>query len=120
MIEGNITAELQVSTSPKKNAIGEQETTWHKVIDLEGFIDLQSGQAGYNNYNAKIQESTHVFVGDYKPIPDSLEIEGKTVKLSAENTRMVADSQEFDVLLIDNPMKLNYQWEIYLKYTGGQ
>lgn len=120
MIEGNITAELQVSASTKKNRLGESELSWHKVVDLEGFIDLQSGQAGYNNYNAKIQESTHVFVGDYKPIPDTVIIEGKKIKLSSENTRMVADSQEFDVLLIDNPMKLNYQWEIYLKYTGGQ
>lgn len=119
MIGGNITAQLQVSTTTK-NAIGEAVKSWHPVIDLEGFIDLQGGQAGYTNFNAKIQESTHVFVGDYKPIPGTLNIEGKSVKVSAENTRMVANSQEFDVLLMDNPMELNYQWEIFLKYTGGQ
>lgn len=119
MIGGNTKAQLQVSTT-KKNAIGEPVKAWHPVIDLEGFIDLQGGQAGYTNFNAKIQESTHIFVGDYKPIPDVLNIEGKSVKVSAESTRMVANSQEFDVLLIDNPMNMNYQWEIYLKYTGGQ
>ena len=119
MIGGNITVQLQVSTT-KKNKIGELVPEWQKVIDLEGFIDLQSGQAGYNNYNAKIQESTHVFVGDYKPIPGILIIEGKKVKVSAENTRMVADSQVYDVKLIDDPMGLHEQWEIYLAYTGGQ
>ena len=119
MIEGNITAELQVSTTTR-NKIGEAVKSWHKVIDLEGFIDFQSGQAGYNNYNAKIQESTHVFVGDYKPIPETVIIEGKKIKLSSENTRMVADSQVYDVKLIDDPMGLHEQWEIYLSYTGGQ
>lgn len=119
MIDGSITAQLQVKTTTK-NAIAEAVELWHPVIDLEGFIDLQSGQAGYNNYNAKIQESTHVFVGDYKPIPGTLIIEGKKVKVSAESTRMVADSQVYDVKLIDDPMGLHEQWEIYLAYTGGQ
>lgn len=119
MIGGNITAQLQVSTTTK-NAIGESVKSWHPVIDLDGFIDLQGGQAGYTNFSAKIQESTHVFVGDYKPIPGTLTIEGKKVKVSAENTRMVANSQEFDVKLIDDPMGLHEQWEIYLSYTGGQ
>ena len=119
MIEGNISVQLQVSTT-KKNAIGEPVKTWHPVTDLVGWLDFQSGQAGYNNFNAKIQESTHIFVGDYKPIPEMITIDGKDIWLSAENTRLVADSQEYDVLLIDNPMRLNYQWEIYLKFTGGQ
>ncbi len=119
MIGGNVTAQLQVSTTTK-NKIGEAVKSWHPVIDLEGFIDFQSGQAGYNNYNAKIQESTHVFVGDYKPIPGTVIIEGKSVKVSAESTRMVADSQVYDVKLIDDPMGLHEQWEIYLAYTGGQ
>ena len=51
---------------------------------------------------------------------DELEIEGKTVKVNAENARMVANSKEFDVMLIDDPMELHKHLEIYLKYTGGQ
>ena len=93
---------------------------WHDVIELFGWLDLQSGDSKYTTYNAKIQESTHVFVSDYKPIPATLEIEGKTVRVSAENARMVANSLIYDVMLIDNPMELNKQLEIYLKYTGGQ
>lgn len=119
MIEGNVTVQLQVSTTTR-NMIGEAVKSWHPVIDLVGWLDYQTGQAGYNNYNAKIQESTHVFVGDYKPIPGIIEVEGKSVRVGAENARLIADSQEFDVLLIDDPMGMHEQWEIYLKYTGGQ
>ena len=119
MIGGNVEAVLQVSTTTK-NEIGSREKTWHDVVILPGFIDLQSGDSKYNTYNSKMQESTHIFVGDYKPIPDTLEIEGKVVRVSAENARMVANSKRYDVLLIDDPMELHEHLEIYLKFTGGQ
>ena len=94
--------------------------TWHDVVTLKGFIDLSNGDSKHTTYDAKIQESTHVFVCDYKPIPDTLEVDGKKVKVSAENSRLVANSKRYDVMLIDNPMELNQHLEIYLKYTGGQ
>ena len=119
MIGGNITITLQVKTMTQ-NGIGERVPVWHDVMDLLGWLDLSSGDSKHNSYNAKIQESTHVFVCDYKPIPGTLEIEGKTVKVKAENCRVVANSERYDVILIDNPMNLNKQLEIYLKYTGGQ
>lgn len=119
MIGGNVKAVLQVSTSAK-NEIGEAVKTWHDAVELTGFLDLQAGDSKYNSYNAKLQESTHLFICDYLPIPTTLEVEGKTVRVSAENARMVASSQRYDVMLIDNPMNLNKHLEIYLKYTGGQ
>lgn len=119
MIGGNTKAVLQVRTTTK-NEIGERVPRWHDVIELFGWIDWLSGETNYTTYNAKVQESTHIFICDYKPIPATLEVEGKTVKVTAEKARMVADSQEYDVKLIDNPMNLNEQYEIYLKYTGGQ
>lgn len=120
MIGGNVKAVLQVSTSTK-NKIGEAVKTWHDVpVELTGFLDLQSGDSRYTTYNAKIQESTHIFICDYAPIPATLEVEGKTIKVRAENARMVADSQRYDVMLIDDPMGLHKHLEIYLKYTGGQ
>jgi hypothetical protein len=119
MIGGNLTAILQVSTNTT-NEIGERVHAWHDVVSLDGFIDLSSGDSKRTTYNAKIQESTHIFVGDYKPIPDVLEVDGQIVKVKAESCRMVANSQKYDVMLMDNPMELNKQWEIYLKYTGGQ
>lgn len=119
MIGGNTKAILQVSTTTK-NEIGEKVQAWHDAVELIGFIDLVSETTNRTTYNAKIQESTHIFICDYKPIPATLEINGKIVKVVAENARMVANSQEYDVMLIDNPMNLNRQYEIYLKYTGGQ
>ena len=94
--------------------------TWHDVVALKGFLDLSSGDSKYTTYDAKIQESTHIFICDYRPIPESLEFEGNFIRVSPENARMVANSQRYDVMLIDNPMNLNKHLEIYLKYTGGQ
>lgn len=119
MIGGNTTAILQVSTTTK-NEIGEKLPVWHDVVELIGFIDLSGETTNRTTYNAKIQESTHIFVGDYKPIPDTIEVDGKVVGVSVENARMVANSQRYDVMLIDDPMGLHKQYEIYLKHTGGQ
>ena len=119
MIGGNTTSVLQASTTIK-NEIGEKVPAWHDVIELKGFLDLSSGDSKTTTYNAKIQESTHVFVCDYTHIPDTLEVEGKTVKVCAENCRIVANTKRYDVLLIDDPMELHKHLEIYLKYTGGQ
>ena len=119
MIGGNITALFQASIS-SKNAIGEPVQAWITVAEIPGFLDMQSGDSKYTNYNAKIQESTHIFIADYLPIPETFSFDGKDVRVNTENARMVANSQSYDVMLIDNPMGLNQQLEIYLKYTGGQ
>lgn len=120
MSDGNTTALLQVQGGHTRNEVGKRVPIWHDVMELEGFIDLQSGSTPYTTYNAPIQESTHVFVGDYVPIPDTLEVDGQIVQVCAENARMVAKSQEYDVMLIDDPMELHDHLEIYLKFTGGQ
>lgn len=119
MIGGNTTAILQVSTTTK-NSIGESVKAWHDVVELKGFLDLQAGDSKHTTFNAKIQESTHMFICDYKAIPDTLEIDDKVVKVTAENARMVANSKRYDVMLIDDPMGLNKHLEIFLKFTGGQ
>lgn len=109
-IGGNTTATLQVKTATK-NAIGEQVPTWKDVQTIKGWLDLQSGEAKYNTYYAKIQESTHIFVCDYAELD---------VNITAENARAIIHGKSYDIKLIDNPMELNQQLEIYLKYTGGQ
>lgn len=118
-IGGNTTAILQISTT-SKNKIGEKVKAWHTVWEHKGFLDLQAGDSKYTTANAKMQESTHIFLCDYKPIPDTFEVDGTNYKVNAESTRMVVNSQEYDVMLIDDPMGLHKQIEIYLKYTGGQ
>jgi len=110
MIGGNTTAIIQVETVTT-SAIGEQIQEWKDVQPLTGFLDLQSGDSRYTNYNAKIQESTHIFIADYKPLDASIE---------AETSRMIVNGGIYDITLIDDPMGLHEQWEIYLRFTGGQ
>lgn len=119
MIGGNTTALLQVKTTTK-DKIGAAVTAWVTVAELQGFLDYQSGDARIGSFNAKIQETTHLFICDFKPIPNTIEVEGKIYKTTAENSHMVIDSQEYNVLHIDDPMNLHKHLEIYLKYTGGQ
>lgn len=107
-IGGNLTAQLQMKTI-SKNDIGEAVPTWATIHNLFGFLDLSNGDSKYTSYNAKIQESTHVFICDYISI-DS--------RINAENSRFLANGKVYDVMLIDDPMELHEQIEIYLKYTG--
>ena len=111
-IGGNIKAIIQVSTI-EDNDIGEHVETWTDAQTIKGWLDLSSGEAGYATYNAKIQESTHVFIADYVPL-DS--------RITAENSRMIINGKHYDMLMIDNPMEMGTgsQLEFYLKFTGGQ
>lgn len=111
MIGGNTTISIQTKTTIK-NAIGESVETWNTVQNLIGWIDLSGGSSSYTTYDAKIQDSTHVFICDYVPLDASIK---------AENSKIIDDGGKvYDVMLIDDPMNLHKQWEIYLKYTGGQ
>lgn len=119
MIGGNTTAILQIRTT-SKNEIGESIKEWHDVLSIKkGFLDLSAGESRYTTYNAKVQESSHIFISDYVAIPKSIEINGKTYKVNAESTRLMVEGVAYDVMLIDDPMNLHEHLEIYLKYTGG-
>ncbi len=111
-IGGNITATIQTRTSAK-NAIGENVKSWENVQTLRGWLDLSTGDSRHTAFNAKIQESTHVFVADYTPLNS---------RIAAENSRLVIGGKVYEITLIDNPMEMRggSQLEIYLKYTGGQ
>ena len=78
-IGGNTTASIQVHTITK-NKIGEAVKEWVDVQSIKGWLDFQSGEARYSTYNAKIEESTHLFIADYVPL-DS--------RITLENARMV-------------------------------
>lgn len=110
-IGGNVTAIIQTSETTA-NEIGEQVRTWADLKTLTGWLDLTGGDSKYTVYNAKVQDSTHVFVADYQALP---------ADITAENSRLVCRGKRYDVLLIDNPMEMGSgsQLEIYLKYTGG-
>jgi len=119
-IGGNTKAVFQVKTYTQderghyiRNAVGEIVTHWEDAQTIKGWLDLASGDSRYTTFHAKIQQSTHIFVADYIPLDE---------RITAENARMVISGKTYDIMLIDNPMEMGAgsQFEIYLKYTGGQ
>ena len=107
MIGGNVTAYLQQQTGEVTiNAIGECIQQYADVQGIFGFLDLSSGDSKYA-YDAKIQESTHIFICDYV-----------SLDRFADDKRMTVNGCVYDVLLIDDPMELHQHLEIYLKYIG--
>ena len=117
-IGGNTQAIIQVKTFSKdengkyiRDSIGSVVKQWEDAQTIKGWLDLSGGDSRYTTYNAKIQESTHVFIADYVNLDE---------RISAENARMRIDGKVYDITLIDNPMGLNSQLEFYLKYVGGQ
>lgn len=111
-IGGNINALIQVYTMTK-NSIGEQVQTWADAQTIKGWLDLQAGDSKHITFNAKMQESTHIFIADYVELDP---------RITAEAARMIINGKRYDIMLIDNPMELGSgsQLEFYLKFTGGQ
>lgn len=111
-IGGNITGVIQTKTTTGYNEIGEPEITWSDAFtDVLGWLGLQNGESKRTTFNAKIEESTHVFLCDY--------YEG-IYDLADQDTRMIIKGNMYDVTLIDNPDEMDEQLEIYLKKIGGQ
>ena len=108
-IGGNITAQLQTKSNSTKNAIGETVQSWPTIQTLNGFLDYSSGDSKYSIYDAKLQDSTHIFLCDAFELNPGVK---------AENSRLVIDGKKYDVLIIDDPMGLHQHFEIYLKFTG--
>ena len=108
-IGGNITGIIQTKTTAK-NAIGETEKTWADAFRQVGWLGMQSGDSKYTNFNAKIEESSHVFLCDYH---------SGIYGLAGQDVRMVIKGSVYDVLYIDNPDEMNEQLEIYLRKVGA-
>ena len=109
-IGGNIIGTIQTKALEGKNAIGESVIVWADKIRQIGWLGLQSGDSKRNTYDAKIEESTHVFLCDYN---------AEIYALADSDTRMILKGNMYDVLLIDNPDEMNEQLEIYLKKVGA-
>ena len=108
-IGGNITGIIQTKTT-KKNAIGEAEKIWADAFSQKGWLGLQTGDSKHSNFNAKIEESTHVFLCDFH---------SGIYALANQDTRMILKGVVYDVLLIDNPDEMDEQLEIYLRRVGA-
>lgn len=110
-IGGNISAVLKIKASGGKNSIGEAVNSWEDAFTLVGWLGLQNGENKRATFNAKIEESTHVFLCDYN---------AGVYALADKDTRLILKGNMYDVLLIDNPDELDEQLEIYLRKVGGQ
>lgn len=137
MIGGNTMAVFQVYDAGEKNAQGIREGQWVDVASAKGWLDYSSGDSKYTPYNAKIQQSTHLFLCDFQSFRElsgkwvwdafsfingkisSVELDA-TVDATSENARMVIEGVVYDIMVIDDPMNLHQHLEIYLKHTGGQ
>ena len=108
-IGGNITGTIQTNSAPK-NSIGEAVKTWEDAFSCIGWLGLQSGGKNYS-YNAKIEETTHIFLCDYHR---------DIYALADRDTRMIIKGFAYDVLLIDNPDERDEQLEIYLRRVGAE
>lgn len=123
-IGGNINGIFQVKTTQKdasgkviKNEIGEAVHKWIDRVNVKGWLGLQSGDSKYSNFNAKIEESTHVFLCDYDNDLYRLSLPDETGAIL--DVRGVFKGVVYDVLLIDNPDEMDEQLEIYLRRVGG-
>lgn len=106
-IGGNVTAQIQVKKEAGKNRMGERIVDWVTVHSLKGFLDLSNGDSKYTNYNAKIQESTHIFICDYVE-----------TNVTSSESRVVINNKTYDLKLIDDPMGLHDHLELYLAFVG--
>ena len=137
MIGGNITALIQVKDEGKKNAIGERVHQWVDVASTKGFLDLSAGDTKNTTFNAKIQESTHIFLCDFQSFKGlsgkwvwnpfsfvngviSTATLDEEVDVTSENARIIIEGQIYNLQFIDDPMNLHQHLEIYLKFVGGQ
>lgn len=111
MIDGNLIATFQKFTTTKKNAIGENVREWSDVIQKKGFLDYVTGEVDYE-MNAKIQESTHIFLCDW--------FDCDALGITSENARIIIEGQIYSIQIIDDPMGRNQHLEVYLKFAGGQ
>lgn len=130
-IGGNTVGVIQVKKT-QKNKYGERVPTWMDAFKVKGWLDLSNGTSDYLNYNAKTQDSTHIFLCDYRNFaafgkqwhwnPFSfrdgviLDTDGNEIPVTEENTRMVINGKTYAVQLIDDPMGMHQHYEIYLKY----
>lgn len=119
-VGGNIYASLQVSTNGAKNSIGTHEKEWVDGMTIYGWLDLMDGDSKHTTFNAKLQESTHIFLCDYQPLICNVGEQENVVQITSENARMMIQGLVYEILLIDNPMNMNEHFEIYLRFIGGQ
>lgn len=109
-IGGNILGKVLTKQKTGTNEIGEPILNWVESYSIKGWLGMQTGDSPRNNYNTKLEESTHVFLCDYH---------SGIYSLADKDVRMEIKGKMYDVMYIDNPDEMDEQLEIYLKKVGG-
>ena len=115
---GNKKAVIQIKKTVSDET-GAPRAVFIDALEMEGWLDLLDGGSKHLSYNAKIQESTHVFLCGYREL--MYREDGKPeIRITPENSRMTVDGEIYEVMLYDDPMGMHGHLEVYLKYTGGR
>lgn len=87
------------------NGIGGYIETEGELFTVKGYLDLLTGDER-TTYNAFMEESTHIFLTDYRnDIKKEYWIKDSTGK-------------RYDITLVDDPVQLHDHLELYLKFVG--
>lgn len=109
MVGGNVPADVMRERKTKDAkglyVSGEPE----RVMGLKGWLDYQAGQASHLAYQAKTDDTTHVFLCDYDEAYAGLKTDGLYLEVSG---------RKYEVLLIDDPMGLHEHLETLLRHVG--
>lgn len=105
-VGGNIVAKVLRTTGDKNDkgvyTTGEPQ----QIMELCGWLDYQSGEVGHLAYQAAVQDSTHVFVSDYRADYADLSEVGLSLEIGGKS---------YEVKLIDDPMGMHEHMETYLR-----
>ena len=107
MIGGNTIVYLKAKESVV-NDIGENIPNLIDYMAIKGWLDLMNQSSERNSLLTEMAESTNIFLCDYVKIDKSIR----------DLVLVDSDDKTYDILYIDNPMGMNKQLEIYLKYVG--
>ena len=110
MIGGNTIMTIETQNTAISNDIGERVPPWGALTSIKGWLDYNGGESKRTTFDAKVQESTHIFIADY---------DDTVANATPSKIRATVNGKMYDVTLIDNPMGLNQHLEIFLKYIGG-
>jgi SPP1 family predicted phage head-tail adaptor len=109
-IGGDVQAVLQAKQETGKTPIGTRGNVWADVLTLTGYLDLLTGQGDSSRaqQNAKLKDSSHVFVTDYQEVP-----------YRESEARLLIGDQLYRIQAVDDPMGLHDHLEIYLTSLEG-
>lgn len=99
MVGGNIKASV-LARKTSKNELGEDVTNYKPITKINGWLDYTGGQTKYEAFKSPVEDSTHVFICDYRDF---------------KGDRLIIGRNTYDVLYVDDPMGLHLHLEIFLR-----